>query len=70
MADVIIRVRPNGPYLVEGPVRLFDGQGNAFSTNPDKPIALCRCGQSQRRPFCDGTHRQCGFASAEVAPGP
>lgn len=64
-----IRVRPNGPFLVEGPVTIVDAEGNVFPVNPDKPaVALCRCGQSSRRPFCDGTHNKCGFASAELAP--
>jgi CDGSH-type Zn-finger protein len=66
-----IRVRPNGPFLVEGPVTIIDSNGNVFPVNPDKPaVALCRCGQSTRRPFCDGTHNRCGFESAELAPAP
>ncbi len=69
MADVIIRVRPNGPYVVEGPVQVVDAQGHAFPSKPDKPVALCRCGNSQNKPFCDGSHRTCSFTSAEVAPG-
>ena len=69
--SVTIRVRPNGPFLVEGPVTIVDVNGNAFATNPDKPaVALCRCGQSSRKPFCDGTHNRCGFESAELAPPP
>jgi CDGSH-type Zn-finger protein len=69
MADVTIRVNANGPYLVQGPVQLLDGQGNAFSTKADKPIALCRCGQSANKPFCDGTHRSAGFQSEVSASG-
>ncbi|MCR4411691.1 MAG: CDGSH iron-sulfur domain-containing protein [Thermoguttaceae bacterium] len=68
MAEVVIRVRANGPYLVEGPVRVVDAQGNAFAFNPEKPVALCRCGQSSKKPFCDGAHRTCDFAAAELAP--
>ncbi len=69
MADVTIRMRPNGPFLVEGPFKLIDSEGNAFELNPDKPaIALCRCGQSARRPFCDGAHKGCDFVSDEHAP--
>jgi CDGSH iron-sulfur domain-containing protein 3 len=68
---VTIRVRPNGPLLIEGEVTIVDQHGNPFPTNPAKPnVALCRCGQSSRRPFCDGTHNTCGFQSAEVAPTP
>jgi len=69
MAYVTIRMRENGPFVVEGPVTVIDSQGNAFTINPDKPaIALCRCGESGNRPFCDGTHKTCGFVSNELAP--
>jgi CDGSH-type Zn-finger protein len=69
MADVVIRVRNNGPYLIEGPVTIQDAQGNAFPINPTKPaIALCRCGQSASKPFCDGSHNRCGFQASEAAP--
>ncbi|REK07506.1 MAG: CDGSH iron-sulfur domain-containing protein [Planctomycetota bacterium] len=69
--SVTIRTRPNGPFLVEGPVTIVDAEGNAFPINPDKPaIALCRCGQSSNKPFCDGTHKSCGFEAAEAAPTP
>ncbi len=69
MADVTIRMRPSGPLVVEGPFKLIDSEGNSFEISPDKPaIALCRCGQSARRPFCDGAHKNCGFISDERAP--
>lgn len=69
MSDITtIRVRTSGPYLIEGPFRLIDAEGNAYMVNPGKPTALCRCGQSSKRPFCDGTHRTCGFVSEENAP--
>ena len=68
MADVKIRMRPGGPYLVEGPFELTDSEGNPFPLSADKPaIALCRCGTSKNRPFCDGSHRDCGFDSDERA---
>jgi CDGSH iron-sulfur domain-containing protein 3 len=68
MADVKIRMRPHGPFVVEGPFQLTDSEGNTFDIPADKPaIALCRCGQSSRRPFCDGTHKGCGFDSDERA---
>lgn len=71
MSEVTIRVRNNGPFLVEGPVKIVDANGNVFPVAADKPaVALCRCGQSARRPFCDGTHNRCGFAAAETAPTP
>lgn len=56
-----IKVNDNGPYLVKGDVEMVDAVGNAFETR--KTIALCRCGQSSNKPFCDGTHRKVGFES-------
>ena len=68
---VTIRCRQNGPFLVEGAFKLVDHLGNAFTLAADKPaIALCRCGQSSRRPFCDGTHNRCGFQAGEAAAPP
>jgi CDGSH-type Zn-finger protein len=70
MADVRIRMRPNGPLVVEGPFELIDSRGQAFAIPADKPaVALCRCGHSSKRPFCDGSHKTCGFVSDE-APTP
>jgi CDGSH-type Zn-finger protein len=69
MADVRIRMRPNGPFVVEGPFELADSRGAAFQIPADKPaIALCRCGHSAKRPFCDGSHKTCGFDSDEAPP--
>lgn len=63
--NVTIRVRDNGPLLVEGPFHLLDGEGREYARDSAKPaVALCRCGQSKNRPFCDGTHRTCGFQSS------
>lgn len=68
MADVRIRLRPNGPFVVEGPIELVDSEGAPFKINPDKPaIALCRCGASENKPFCDGAHNRCDFNSDERA---
>ena len=68
MSDLRIRCRENGPLVVEGPVTIVDHQGNAFKITGDKPaVALCRCGQSANKPFCDGSHRQCGFVAANLA---
>jgi CDGSH iron-sulfur domain-containing protein 3 len=61
-------LRPNGPLVIEGPFTLADAEGNLFSLTTGKPvIALCRCGQSSKKPFCDGTHKTCGFVSDERA---
>ncbi len=63
-----IVVRENGPYLIRGPVRVVDADGNEFELPTHKPlVALCRCGGSTTKPFCDGTHSRVGFAAAERA---
>ena len=56
----------NGPYLVRGPVLLLDAEGNDFQTER-ATVALCRCGGSMTKPFCDGTHAKIGFRAAERA---
>jgi CDGSH-type Zn-finger protein len=69
MADaIIIQCRENGPLLVQGPVRIVDHLGNEFVIPAGKPtVALCRCGQSKNKPFCDGSHKACGFQAGETA---
>ncbi|HVM98327.1 MAG TPA: CDGSH iron-sulfur domain-containing protein [Candidatus Acidoferrales bacterium] len=66
MADVRIKVLKDGPYEVKGPIQLVDPKRTAFTLSED-PIYLCRCGQSATKPFCDGTHNNCGFKSDETA---
>lgn len=69
MAEVRIRVRDNGPLLVEGPFELFDAEGNPYVLPANKPaIALCRCGHSSNKPFCDGAHKAACFDSIDRAP--
>ena len=61
---LLIRCRENGPLVVHGPFKLVDHQGNAFTLPTDKEhVALCRCGQSANKPFCDGSHKRVGFES-------
>ena len=57
---VIITPYRDGPLLVRGPVQLAAPGGAPVSSDRD-PIALCRCGKSKRKPFCDGTHKLVGF---------
>jgi CDGSH-type Zn-finger protein len=65
---VVIRCRENGPLVVRGLVKIVDQLGNEFTPPPGKDnVALCRCGQSRTKPFCDGSHRDCGFQAAETA---
>jgi CDGSH-type Zn-finger protein len=67
MERTIIKVRESGPYLVRGGVVLTDVDGNEYIYEGDA-IALCRCGGSSTKPFCDGTHKENGFAATERAP--
>ena len=67
MADLKITVRPNGPYLLEGDVQIVDIDGQPYDKGERPRIALCRCGGSTTKPFCDGTHTKIGFAAAESA---
>ena len=68
MADeVVIRVTNNGPYRVEGPVKIVDADGNEIDTTGKARISLCRCGGSTTKPFCDGTHSKIGFQGALAA---
>jgi CDGSH-type Zn-finger protein len=65
---LVIRCRENGPLVLPPNFKLVDHQGNEFELPQGKDmIALCRCGQSRTKPFCDGSHRQCGFRAAETA---
>ena len=61
-----ITPRNNGPYLVEGDFVIKAPSGRVF-THPGGAVALCRCGGSQNKPFCDATHTKIGFAAAEAA---
>ncbi len=65
--QVTIKVRQNGSYLVEGPVRLVDADGNEYDLKGKQRFSLCRCGGSTTKPFCDGTHSKIGFQAAERA---
>lgn len=55
-----IKIMDNGPYRVKGDFEILDGEGNKLETKPQ--ISLCRCGLSEDKPFCDGSHKE-GFQS-------
>lgn len=59
-------VAPNGPLYVRGELRLLGADGALIAAGPR--MALCRCGQSRNKPFCDNSHRAAGFADAAVLP--
>jgi len=60
--DDEVRIPPyrDGPYLVRGPVTIADQDGEEIEVRREV-VALCRCGKSRIRPFCDGTHKSIGF---------
>ena len=59
-----IKVKTNGPFIVEGDFVLVDEEGNQIE---QVKKALCRCGGSTTKPFCDGTHSKIGFRGANEA---
>jgi CDGSH-type Zn-finger protein len=67
---LVIRCRENGPYVLQGEVKIVDHLGNEFTApaGGKASIALCRCGASHIKPFCDGSHKACGFQAGETAP--
>ncbi len=58
--NVQIQAVKNGPYIVKGAVELKDAAGATLPV-AEPTIALCRCGHSKTKPFCDGSHKQAGF---------
>jgi CDGSH-type Zn-finger protein len=58
--EVVITPYRDGPLLVRGPYRIEDQEGNEIEPGRDV-VALCRCGKSRIRPFCDGSHRLTQF---------
>ena len=70
MADVTISLIGNGPVMIEGPITLLDENDQPIATKEGKAVFLCRCGQSEEKPFCDGTHKQCGYVSTSPVPAP
>ena len=65
---IMIRCRENGPLILPANFGIVDHLGNEFALPVGKEmIALCRCGHSKNKPFCDGQHKQVGFQAGEVA---
>ena len=63
MAVVKITVNDHGSLKVTGEFEIYDGQGRLFDLAGRETISLCRCGYSQNKPFCDGSHRGASFQS-------
>lgn len=67
MAATRITVNNNGSLRVEGDFEIVDAQGTPFGLAGRTRVTLCRCGQSSNKPFCDSTHKTCGFESQIIA---
>ncbi|MBA4399529.1 MAG: hypothetical protein C0396_06635 [Anaerolinea sp.] len=62
-AETTIDARPNGPLFIHGPLKIIEVGGHVI--REDTRAALCRCGHSENKPFCDGTHRLIGFKTTK-----
>jgi CDGSH-type Zn-finger protein len=60
--EAVITPYRDGPLLVRGPFRLTDQDGRDIEIGREV-VALCRCGKSRMRPFCDGTHKVIRFSA-------
>ena len=60
---VKITVKKDGSLRLEGDLMLYDAEGHAYDLAGQTTISLCRCGASENKPFCDGSHRRIGFRS-------
>ena len=67
MADVRIEVRANGSNRVYGPIEMVDQDGNTYTIPEGQWVALCRCGGSSNKPFCDASHLKNGFEAESKA---
>ena len=68
---VTVRCREHGPLVLPTNIRIIDHLGNEFTLPQGKDvIALCRCGHSEKKPFCDGHHRNVSFQAGELAKKP
>jgi CDGSH-type Zn-finger protein len=67
---VKITALTDGPLVVEGPLELVDQRGKPYAPRNALKFALCRCGGSSRKPFCDGSHSRNGFICPAQPEGP
>ena len=63
MAETKITVKNDGSVKIEGDFTIYDQEGKAFGLGGRTAISLCRCGHSENKPFCDGSHNRVGFKS-------
>jgi CDGSH-type Zn-finger protein len=67
MAATKITINHNGSIRLEGDFEIVDPEGRSFGLAGRTTIALCRCGHSSNKPFCDGSHKTCNFADTVTA---
>jgi len=67
MAEIVLTPLDNGPNLIKGPVKIVDAEGQVWEVKKET-VALCRCGGSASRPFCEGTHGKIRFSAVNRAP--
>ncbi len=63
MTRASIRMEPNGPYVVTGPITIADADGHEVQVEEGRTVKLCRCSHSGKKPYCDETHRRVDFVS-------
>ncbi len=61
MAETKAKIMKDGPIIIEGDCDYEDAEGNAVDTGDRRAVALCRCGSSENKPFCDGAHSRVNF---------
>jgi CDGSH-type Zn-finger protein len=67
IAPLRLKIMDDGALQLRGDlsqIRVVDGEGNVFDFGERRTVLLCRCGQSQDKPFCDSTHERIGFTSS------
>jgi CDGSH-type Zn-finger protein len=67
MPPTKVTVQTDGSIRIEGDFEILDPTGAPFGLAGRTVISLCRCGQSQNKPFCDGSHKRIGFSDTVVA---
>lgn len=65
-AENTVRVEPDGPLYVRGDIDIVRDDGDSTLLLHDTRVALCRCGASQNKPFCDNSHKDMGFADPAI----
>ena len=67
MAATRIMIMSNGSLRIEGDFEIVDPDGVPYGLAGRTKVALCRCGESKNKPFCDASHKTCGFEAVAVA---